>query len=123
MGGFIALTPVLVLLSSLLVSFILVLILKLASTLIAERSALRREELSPYECGFEHHNVSRVPLSLRYFMLTLLFLLFDLEIIFLLFVPQSLLSSLNPLLTFTTVIFLLFLVVSLIYEWVDGTLE
>ena len=106
----------------LLVSFLLVLVLKLGSMLIAERVVLSREELSPYECGFEHHNVSRVPLSLRYFMLTLLFLLFDLEIIFLLFLPQACFSS-SPIFLFYSIGFLTFLAVRLIYEWIDGTLE
>lgn len=113
----------LVLVHSLLVSFLLVFALKLASNALAERSLVRREELSPYECGFEHHNVSRVPLSLRYFLLTLLFLLFDLEIIFLLFVPQRFLSCAFPGVTLAFIGFLLFLFASLAYEWADGTLE
>ena len=72
---------------------LLVLLLKVVSMLIAERVVLNREELSPYECGFEHHNVSRIPFSLRYFFLTLIFLLFDLEIVLILFTPYLLISS------------------------------
>jgi len=49
------------------VALVLVLALKLVAFLISEKSLLLREELSSYECGFEHHNVSRVPFSLRYF--------------------------------------------------------
>jgi NADH:ubiquinone oxidoreductase subunit 3 (subunit A) len=106
----------------LLISFLLVLVLKLVSIIISERVSVNREELSPYECGFEHHNVSRIPLSLRYFILTLLFLLFDLEIIFLLFLPQGVQSFSGNFLLFSS-LFILFLVLSLVYEWADGTLE
>ena len=75
------------------ISFILIGFLKLFSFIISEKVVLNREELSPYECGFEHHNVSRIPFSLRYFFLTLIFLLFDLEIVLMLFVPFSIFSS------------------------------
>lgn len=98
------------------VSFLLVLVLKLASFLLRERVTLIREELSPYECGFEHHNVSRIPLSLRYFFLTLLFLLFDLEVIFLLFIPYTSLSNFSHFSVLLIIFFCLFLVFSLIYE-------
>ena len=99
-----------------LVAFLLVLILKLASMLIAERVALNREELSPYECGFEHHNVSRIPLSLRYFFLTLLFLLFDLEVIFLLFLPFVTFSNTLSYSLLVAALFIVFLYLSLVYE-------
>lgn len=99
-----------------LVAFLLVALLKLASTLISERVCLSREELSPYECGFEHHNISRVPLSLRYFFLTLLFLLFDLEVVFLLFLPFLVISNFVYHGILLTLLFLLFLYLRLVYE-------
>ncbi len=107
----------------LLVSFILVVILKLVSYLIAEKSILLREEASSYECGFEHHNVSRVPFSLRYFFLTLIFLLFDLEIVLIMFLP-TVIFSMNYILAFLVLfIFVVVLYLRLIYEWNDGSLE
>ena len=105
------------------IAFALVGVLKLASLLLAERVVLNREELSPYECGFEHHNVSRIPLSLRYFFITLLFLLFDLEIVFLLFLPYLVLSNQFIYGIILVLFFIFFLYLSLIYEWNDGTLE
>ena len=102
---------------------LLVLILKLVSFRIAESAPLNREELSPYECGFEHHNVSRIPFSLRYFFLTLIFLLFDLEIVLILFIPYVILSSYFILRLVLLIIFIFILYLRLIYEWNDGTLE
>jgi NADH-ubiquinone oxidoreductase chain 3 len=82
---------------------------------IAERVVLSREELSSYECGFEHHNVARIPISLRYFFLTLLFLLFDLEVVLLLFLPTS--TFLSPVAGLVIAsLFLVFLLVGLVYE-------
>ena len=68
-------------------SLLLVLMLSVVSNCISEITPLSREESSTYECGFEHHAYSRLPFSIRYFILTLVFLIFDIEIIFLLFIP------------------------------------
>lgn len=98
------------------ISLFIVLFLKALSSLLSESVLLNREELSPYECGFEHHNVSRIPFSLRYFFLTLLFLLFDLEVILLLFVPSLVVSVYPSLVLIVVFSFLLVLYLSLLYE-------
>lgn len=78
---------------SVFVSVVLVLlVLYFVRTLISEFVLLDREELSSYECGFEHHSLSRLPLSLRYYFLTMIFLVFDIEIIFLLYLPFNLIG-------------------------------
>nr|QKV49093.1 NADH dehydrogenase subunit 3 [Proales similis] len=105
------------------ISSVLVVVLKLVSLLISEKVIINREELTPFECGFEHHNNSRVPFSLRYFFLTLLFLLFDLEIILLIFIPYFSFSTYSLLVLSVAIFFLFILLLSLIYEWNDGTLE
>jgi NADH:ubiquinone oxidoreductase subunit 3 (subunit A) len=102
--------------SILLVRFVLVFVLKLVSLLLSEKSLLIREELTSYECGFEHHSLSRVPFSLRYFFLTLIFLLFDLEIVLMMFLP-SLIFSVNYLFAlFVLSLFIVILFLSLVYE-------
>nr|YP_001739872.1 NADH dehydrogenase subunit 3 [Brachionus plicatilis]BAG12885.1 NADH dehydrogenase subunit 3 [Brachionus plicatilis] len=105
------------------VTFCLVFLLKVVSLLLAEQTPLMREELSPYECGFEHHNVSRIPFSLRYFFLTLIFLLFDLEIVLMLFMPYVILFDYFLVSILLLIVFVYILYMSLIYEWSDGTLE
>lgn len=101
---------------TLIVRFILILALKLVAFLLSEKTPLIREEMSSYECGFEHHSLSRVPFSLRYFFLTLIFLLFDLEIVLIIFLP-SLIFSVSY--TFSLLILSFFIVVlylRLVYE-------
>nr|QHN51653.1 NADH dehydrogenase subunit 3 [Eutrigla gurnardus] len=81
------------------------------------------EKLSPYECGFDPLGSARLPFSLRFFLVAILFLLFDLEIALLLPLPWGDQLA-SPLLTFlwaTAVLVLLTL--GLIYEWTQGGLE
>nr|YP_009990510.1 NADH dehydrogenase subunit 3 [Echiichthys vipera]QNM99747.1 NADH dehydrogenase subunit 3 [Echiichthys vipera] len=81
------------------------------------------EKLSPYECGFDPLGSARLPFSLRFFLVAILFLLFDLEIALLLPLPWSnqLTSPLTTFLWASTV--LLLLTLGLIYEWIQGGLE
>nr|YP_002317388.1 NADH dehydrogenase subunit 3 [Spinachia spinachia]QHN51615.1 NADH dehydrogenase subunit 3 [Spinachia spinachia]BAG83099.1 NADH dehydrogenase subunit 3 [Spinachia spinachia] len=81
------------------------------------------EKLSPYECGFDPLGSARLPFSMRFFLVAILFLLFDLEIALLLPLPWADQLT-SPILTFiwmTSILTLLTL--GLIYEWTQGGLE
>nr|WNH21704.1 NADH dehydrogenase subunit 3 [Aulostomus maculatus] len=81
------------------------------------------EKLSPYECGFDPLGSARLPFSLRFFLVAILFLLFDLEIALLLPTPWG--DQLPaPLTTFFWVsAILILLILGFIYEWAEGGLE
>nr|BAI77190.1 NADH dehydrogenase subunit 3 [Puck pinnata] len=81
------------------------------------------EKLSPYECGFDPVGSARLPFSMRFFLVAILFLLFDLEIALLLPLPWG--NHLeSPLLTFSWAsLVLALLTLGLIYEWLQGGLE
>nr|AMO26174.1 NADH dehydrogenase subunit 3 [Zebrasoma xanthurum] len=81
------------------------------------------EKLSPYECGFDPLGTARLPFSLRFFLIAILFLLFDLEIALLLPLPWG--DQLpSPLITFLWASAVLaLLTLGLIYEWLQGGLE
>nr|YP_009092644.1 NADH dehydrogenase subunit 3 [Ptychobarbus kaznakovi]AIR12482.1 NADH dehydrogenase subunit 3 [Ptychobarbus kaznakovi]AMD08837.1 NADH dehydrogenase subunit 3 [Ptychobarbus kaznakovi] len=81
------------------------------------------EKLSPYECGFDPVGSARLPFSLRFFLVAILFLLFDLEIALLLPLPwgDQLDSPTETFFWATAVLVLLTL--GLIYEWAQGGLE
>nr|BBG74494.1 NADH dehydrogenase subunit 3 [Parasudis truculenta] len=81
------------------------------------------EKLSPYECGFDPLGSARLPFSLRFFLVAILFLLFDLEIALLLPLPwgDQLDSPINTFYWATAVLSLLTL--GLAYEWTQGGLE
>nr|AFS49737.1 NADH dehydrogenase subunit 3 [Serpophaga munda] len=81
------------------------------------------EKLSPYECGFDPLGSARLPFSIRFFLVAILFLLFDLEIALLLPLPWATQLE-SPLYTLTwTFTMILLLTLGLIYEWTQGGLE
>ena len=80
------------------------------------------EKLSPYECGFEAFEDSRMKFDVRYYLVAILFILFDLEIAFLF--PWAIVLREIGLFGFVSMmIFLGILVVGFIYEWKRGALE
>nr|AAV41523.1 NADH dehydrogenase subunit 3 [Nectarinia olivacea]AAV41524.1 NADH dehydrogenase subunit 3 [Nectarinia olivacea]AAV41525.1 NADH dehydrogenase subunit 3 [Nectarinia olivacea]AAV41526.1 NADH dehydrogenase subunit 3 [Nectarinia olivacea]AAV41527.1 NADH dehydrogenase subunit 3 [Nectarinia olivacea] len=81
------------------------------------------EKLSPYECGFDPLGSARLPFSIRFFLVAILFLLFDLEIALLLPLPWATqLQSPTTTLALAASLILL-LTLGLIYEWIQGGLE
>nr|AAG45657.1 NADH dehydrogenase subunit III [Muscisaxicola fluviatilis] len=81
------------------------------------------EKLSPYECGFDPLGSARLPFSIRFFLVAILFLLFDLEIALLLPLPWATQLQ-SPLTTLTWAsTMLLLLTLGLMYEWTQGGLE
>nr|UQK93233.1 NADH dehydrogenase subunit 3 [Corvus splendens]UQK93844.1 NADH dehydrogenase subunit 3 [Corvus splendens]UQK94468.1 NADH dehydrogenase subunit 3 [Corvus splendens]UQK94481.1 NADH dehydrogenase subunit 3 [Corvus splendens] len=81
------------------------------------------EKLSPYECGFDPLGSARLPFSIRFFLVAILFLLFDLEIALLLPLPWAIQLQ-TPTLTLTWASILIFLLtLGLVYEWSQGGLE
>ncbi|NNF15118.1 MAG: NADH-quinone oxidoreductase subunit A [Gammaproteobacteria bacterium] len=80
------------------------------------------EKLSPYECGFEPFEDARMRFDVRYYLVAILFIIFDLEIAFL-FPWAVSLDKVGVFGLIAMAIFLLVLVVGFIYEWKKGALE
>nr|YP_009681378.1 NADH dehydrogenase subunit 3 [Anolis punctatus]QDH07720.1 NADH dehydrogenase subunit 3 [Anolis punctatus] len=81
------------------------------------------EKLSPYECGFDPLGNARLPFSIRFFLVAILFLLFDLEIALLLPLPWALDMNKTLNTTLLTSAILILLTLGLVYEWLQGGLE
>lgn len=103
------------------VSLAIACIIVLASYLLA----LNRpdpEKVSVYECGFDPFGDSRQKFEIRFFLVGILFIIFDLEISFLF--PWSLvLSDIHVFGYWTMILFLGILTIGLVYEWLKGGLE
>jgi len=80
------------------------------------------EKLSPYECGFEAFEDSRMRFDVRYYLVAILFIIFDLEIAFL-FPWAIVLDSIGLFGYVAMMVFLGILVIGFIYEWKKGALE
>jgi NADH-quinone oxidoreductase subunit A len=80
------------------------------------------EKLSPYECGFEAFEDARMKFDVRYYLVAILFILFDLEIAFL-FPWAIVLQEIGFFGFMAMMVFLGILIVGFIYEWKKGALE
>nr|BAI77014.1 NADH dehydrogenase subunit 3 [Abantennarius coccineus] len=81
------------------------------------------EKLSPYECGFDPLGSARLPFSLRFFLVAILFLLFDLEIVLLMPLPWGAQATSPIFALILTFMVLAFLTLGLVHEWIQGGLE
>jgi len=80
------------------------------------------EKLSAYECGFEAFSDSRIEFDVRFYLVAILFIIFDLEIAFLF--PWAIsLGSLGALGFWSMMLFLFILTIGFIYEWKIGALD
>jgi NADH-quinone oxidoreductase subunit A len=81
-----------------------------------------REKVSPYECGFSPFESARIPFDVRFYLVAILFIIFDLETAFLF--PWGLaLRKIGWFGFFSMMMFLLLLVIGFIYEWRKGALQ
>ena len=80
------------------------------------------EKLSAYECGFEPFNDSRMEFDIRFYLVAILFIIFDLEIAFL-FPWAITLGNIGLLGFFSMILFLFILTIGFIYEWKKGALD
>ncbi|WP_290648070.1 NADH-quinone oxidoreductase subunit A [Aquisalimonas sp.] len=80
------------------------------------------EKLSPYECGFEAFEDTRMRFDVRYYLVAILFIIFDLEIAFLF--PWAIVLDDIGLFGFAAMgVFLVILLIGFLYEWKKGALE
>ncbi len=89
---------------------------------LSVRSRNDAEKLTPYECGFDAFEDSRARFDVRYYLVAILFIVFDLEIAFL-FPWAVALSHIGAYGLVAMAIFLSILVIGFIYEWKKGALE
>ncbi|MAZ39825.1 MAG: NADH-quinone oxidoreductase subunit A [Legionellales bacterium] len=80
------------------------------------------EKNAPYECGFDAFEDTRVPFDVRYYLVALLFIIFDLETAFL-FPWAVVIRKIGWLGFFGMLVFLSILIIGFIYEWKKGALE
>nr|YP_009019253.1 NADH dehydrogenase subunit 3 [Loxechinus albus]AGG84241.1 NADH dehydrogenase subunit 3 [Loxechinus albus] len=97
-------------------------ILALAAHILPNRNS-DGEKNSPYECGFDPLNSARLPFSFRFFLVAILFLLFDLEIALLFPLPAANFVTHPSILIPISLAFMIILTIGLIFEWINGGLE
>nr|AWB98543.1 NADH dehydrogenase subunit 3 [Anopheles triannulatus]AWB98829.1 NADH dehydrogenase subunit 3 [Anopheles triannulatus]AWB99856.1 NADH dehydrogenase subunit 3 [Anopheles triannulatus] len=106
-----------------LIIMIITIVVMILATLLSKKTLTDREKCSPFECGFDPMNSSRLPFSLRFFLIAIIFLIFDVEIALLL--PMIMIIKSSNLInwTITSLFFIFILIIGLYHEWNQGALE
>nr|APX40713.1 NADH dehydrogenase subunit 3 [Cryptocephalus bipunctatus] len=108
--------------SIILIMIILMIMVSLLNS-ISKKSFSDREKSSPFECGFDPKTSARLPFSLQFFLIAIIFLIFDVEIALLIPLIKSLTSSSLVSFSMTSTFFIVILVLGLIHEWKQGALN
>lgn len=101
--------------------FILFFIL-LINFIISKKEYKNREKLSPFECGFDPISINRLPFSLQFFLIGILFLIFDVEIAIILPIIKSI-RIIYYLINLNFFFILIILLIGLFIEWKEGALN
>nr|UQJ75189.1 NADH dehydrogenase subunit 3 [Epicalotermes aethiopicus] len=104
-------------------TILLTLTIMVLTSLLSKKNIEDREKSSPFECGFDPKSSARLPFSLRFFLIAVIFLIFDVEIALLLPMTIVLMTSNMKSWMVISSIFLLILIAGLYHEWTQGSLE
>nr|QAB05917.1 NADH dehydrogenase subunit 3 [Ixodes holocyclus]QAB05930.1 NADH dehydrogenase subunit 3 [Ixodes holocyclus] len=101
--------------------FIIPFVIMIISMILSKNKFMDKEKLSPFECGFDPFSISRMSFSLKFFMIAIIFLIFDIEIILIL--PFPFILSKKIIFPITITIIMIIILLGLLYEWNKGMLE
>ncbi|NP_038294.1 NADH dehydrogenase subunit 3 (mitochondrion) [Penaeus monodon] len=112
-----------ILLISILVTLIISTVVMILASLLSKKTIMDREKNSPFECGFDPKGSARLPFSLRFFLIAVIFLIFDVEITLLL--PLAIIINFSNISAWilTGFTFIIILLIGLYHEWNQGALE
>nr|QVV96028.1 NADH dehydrogenase subunit 3 [Pycanum ochraceum] len=105
------------------ISFIITAGLMIGCTIISKSSILDREKMSPFECGFDPMSSARTPFSIQFFLIAVLFIIFDIEIAIMLPIIMTMNMSMTPMWMSVITLFISTLILGLFHEWKNGMLE
>nr|AIZ58511.1 NADH dehydrogenase subunit 3 [Alectorobius capensis] len=104
------------------ISLLITISIMMIASLVKKKNFLKKEKNTPFECGFDPFSLARQPFSLRFFTVSILFLIFDVEIIILL--PFPLLNNLmNTSLILKLSLIIITIMLGLLYEWKNGMIQ
>nr|YP_004222195.1 NADH dehydrogenase subunit 3 [Apochrysa matsumurae]BAJ61140.1 NADH dehydrogenase subunit 3 [Apochrysa matsumurae] len=106
-----------------LIIFLIAIITMILGSLLSKKTFFDREKNSPFECGFDPKSSARMSFSLHFFLIAIIFLIFDVEIALLLPIILIINSSNILLWISITFFFILILLIGLYHEWNQGALN
>nr|YP_009711629.1 NADH dehydrogenase subunit 3 [Aphis glycines]QGA47171.1 NADH dehydrogenase subunit 3 [Aphis glycines] len=108
---------------SMIILTLILLILLIIMILINMKMKFNHNKSAPFECGFDPFNKSRIPFSLNFYLIAIIFLIFDIEISIIL--PMILNFKISNMFYFNMMfmIFFMFMIITIFYEWKFGSLN
>nr|AYQ19007.1 NADH dehydrogenase subunit 3 [Ptilodactylidae sp. 2 ACP-2013] len=106
-----------------LIIFLITFLIMVIANILSKKTFKDREKSSPFECGFDPTSSGRLPFSLQFFIIAVIFLIFDIEIALLM--PMIFTMKISNLLNFTLTlsIFIVIMLWGLYHEWHQGALS
>nr|YP_010954673.1 NADH dehydrogenase subunit 3 [Dorcus curvidens]WMW30058.1 NADH dehydrogenase subunit 3 [Dorcus curvidens] len=98
-------------------------VMMMISSILSKKTFIDREKSSPFECGFDPKSSPRLPFSLQFFLIAVIFLIFDVEIALLIPLVSILKISKIHLFWSMAFFFISILLIGLYHEWNQGALE
>nr|YP_010582915.1 NADH dehydrogenase subunit 3 [Aguriahana triangularis]UGN61335.1 NADH dehydrogenase subunit 3 [Aguriahana triangularis] len=108
---------------NLLIIMIIVLVILMLIMTISKKTIIDLQKSTPFECGFNPMAFKRLPFSMHFFLIAVIFLIFDIEIIIILPMTLTIKSSLIKLWLMTSTLFIMILIMGLYHEWTNGMLN
>nr|YP_009266369.1 NADH dehydrogenase subunit 3 [Hygrobia hermanni]ANJ70491.1 NADH dehydrogenase subunit 3 [Hygrobia hermanni] len=105
------------------ITILLTILMMSMASMLSKKTFMDREKNSPFECGFDPKNSSRLPFSIHFFLIAVIFLIFDVEITLLMPMIMIMKSSNMTSWLMINFFFLLILIIGLYHEWNQGALN
>lgn len=99
-----------------LTAIVLPIIVATIAIIVYTRTVRHREKASPFECGFDPNHLARIPFSIRFFLLAIIFIVFDIEIVLLVPTPLLIYVSNSTSILIGAGTFLIILIIGLLHE-------
>nr|QNP10064.1 NADH dehydrogenase subunit 3 [Ochthebius peisonis] len=105
------------------VIFLISSIMMILASILSKKTFMDREKASPFECGFDPKSSARLPFSIQFFLIAVIFLIFDVEITLL--IPLILTLKITNMIMYLSIstFFIFILLMGLYHEWKQGALN
>nr|YP_009371239.1 NADH dehydrogenase subunit 3 [Ozobranchus jantseanus]ARR75360.1 NADH dehydrogenase subunit 3 [Ozobranchus jantseanus] len=108
---------------ALFLSLLIPIMVYMLSCMLYYRANIDRDKMSAFECGFEADGKARIPFSTRFFLLAIVFIVFDIEVVLIMPFPIMIMLNQSLPIMYMFMAFMIILMVGLFHEWNEGSLS